>query len=294
MHQPRPPCPQPRKTRLAVEGLADPIKALNNAELYDDWEESFVLLHCHQRLKPARMHGRLMRMKMRYAQQGQQTQFDAFFTRVKEALHPDFITPHGCNRTFAEMTDNDIFAKLDVQLAPVIKLGHPVILYAGALLGLVREGRLIDYDDDVDFAIHLGESTIDEMPKKWLEFKRKLVGNGSLSARSITSKPPIFKVESNLGIDIDLFPAWTENGRFSVYPYALNDLPQSDIFPLKALNEGKITLPQNAEALVAQSYGENWQTPDPLFHFNWHRAHRRFGPLLQQGFSLVDTPQNSD
>ncbi len=258
---------------------------LENQSLYDDWEETFLLLCCHRRLKPARTHGRLKHMEIRYAEQGMEARFASFFERVKQTLHPDYITPHGYNRTFGEKAGDDIFSKLDAELEPVIRLGKPIILYAGALLGLVREGGLIGHDDDVDFAVHLGESTLEGVAEKWIDYQRELLANECLDTNSLKRNIPIFKVKNNLGIDIDLFPAWTENGRFSVYPYSLNDLPESAIFPLKSLNGGEIMLPQDAPALLAQSYGENWRIPDPLFHFRWRTARRKFAPMLRHDFT---------
>ncbi len=278
--------PRPRKTRLAVNSLKEPIKRLENQALFDDWEETYILLCCHGRTKPARTHGRLKHMETRYADQGKEARFASFFERVKQTLHPDFITPHGYNRTFGEKAGDEIFSKLDAELEPVIRLGKPIILYAGALLGHVREGGLIGHDDDVDFAVYLGESTLEGVAGKWAEYQRELLESDCLDANSLKNSIPIFKVKNNLGIDIDLFPAWTENGRFSVYPYSLYDLPESAIFPLKSLNGGEIMLPQDAPALLAQSYGENWRIPDPLFHFAWRRARRKFAPLLQHDFSI--------
>ncbi|WP_298921278.1 hypothetical protein [uncultured Roseobacter sp.] len=278
--------PRPRKTRLAVEALEDSVRRLENPALFDDWEETYVLLCCHRRLKPARTHGRLKRMEERYVSKGQKDRFVAFFERVKQTLHPDFVTPHGYNKTFGEMAADDIFSRLDDAMAPVLELGKPVILYAGALLGYVREGRLIDHDDDIDFAVHLGETTLEEIPEKWALYQRSLLEGGCLDTGSSTRGSPIFKVENSLGIDIDLFPAWAENGHYSVYPYSLNALPENAIFPLKSLNNGRIMLPHDAPALLAQSYGENWRVPDPLFHFDWPTARRKFAPLLQRDFSV--------
>ncbi len=274
--------PRPRRTRLALESLADHVRRLGNPTLHDDWEETYILFSCHTRIRPARIHGRLKQMEIRYAKKGQEARFTAFFALIKQTLHPDFITPHGYNRTFGEMADNDIFSKLDAELAPVVQLGKPIILYAGALLGHIREGRLIAHDDDVDFAVHLGECTLEGVSEKWSQYQKVLLDSDCLDISSSAGNSIIFKVKNSLGIDIDLFPAWTENGRFSVYPYALNDLPESAIFPLKPLNEGVIMLPQDAPALLAQSYGENWRVPDPLFHFDWPAARRRFAPLLQR------------
>ncbi|WP_170408111.1 hypothetical protein [Ruegeria arenilitoris] len=278
--------PRPRKIRLAVQALQDPVRDLNNPALFDDWEEIDLLLCCHRRSRAARTHGRLKRMERRYARKGQEARFAAFFECVKQALHPDFITPHGYNRTFGEMNTGDIFLKLEAELAPVIQLGKPIFLYAGALLGYVRDGRLIDHDDDVDFAVHMGESTLEEISEKWAMYQKALLESGCLDATPSTRSSPIFKVRNGLGIDIDLFPAWTENGRFSVYPYSFNGVPESSIFPLRALSDGQIMLPHDPPALLVQSYGENWRIPDPLFHFDWSGARRTFGPLIQHDFSI--------
>jgi hypothetical protein len=37
-----------------------------------------------------------------------------------------------------------------------------------------------------------------------------------------------------------------------------------------------VPMPAVPEELLAANYGSGWRTPDPLFAFEWKRAHERF------------------
>lgn len=206
---------------------------------------------------------------------------------VTDLLHPDFITPHGYTRTFERLDKTAILANLDTAIEPLSALGRPLFLYAGALLGYVRSGELIGHDDDIDIAVFLGECAAAEAPLRWLTYKRRLAAADLLDADAAASNTPIFKLKTQLPVDVDVFPAWTTRGRFTVYPYSFAEIDTDRIFPLRPFTGGSLMLPAEPEALLAQSYGETWRTPDPLFHFNWTAKKRVFHDLVEADYSLT-------
>ncbi len=115
-------------------------------------------------------------MERRYAQRGQSDRFVKFFEAVKQTLYPEFVTPHGYNTTFINMEREAIFLLLNEAIEPLVAIGKPVILYAGALLGYVRDGKLIAHDDDVDFAIYLGKSKFEEIRREMGTLSKVIAG----------------------------------------------------------------------------------------------------------------------
>lgn len=251
-----------------------------------DWLETYVLFNCYLRKKPARTHGALNTLRTRCTQEGQEDRFDRIASRITRILHPDFITPHGYNRTFSEADSDAILNALGTAFMPLTALGCPIFLYAGALLGYVRNGRLIAHDDDIDIAIFLGECSDEDAPALWLAYKRKLADAGLLTREEAEKDTIAFKIISDLSVEVDVFPAWTSSGYFSVYPYSFGEMAVDDIFPLRSFGQDPLMLPADAEALSRQSYGDGWRVPDPFFHLNWPQKKRIFHLLVAQDYSI--------
>lgn len=273
------PVARPRKMRNQLAALHDPAWAI-------EWQEALILLACHCRMEPARTHGKLMKLRDTRSERGEQVQFDEYMQLVHSTLHPEFVTPHGYRKTFSQMDAAQIFESMGSALKPLEELGHPFFLYAGALLGHIRNGKLIEHDDDIDIGIFLGEFSENEVANRWLDYKKELGKRGLIDERERVNNRPVFKFRSNLGTDIDLFPAWVENGRFNVFPYSLGDLDSEDVFPLCSFGQEALMLPARPEAVLAQCYGEDWRIPDPFFHVDWKRKIKQFKKLFVVNYDL--------
>lgn len=273
------PLARPRKMRKQLLALHDPA--------WDrDWQKAQILLNCHGRMQPARTHGRLMRLRGAMQADGEQAQFAAFMQVLRDTLHPEFITSHGYVTTFSQMDAERIFNSMGAALSPLSGLHMPFFLFAGALLGHIRDGRLIGHDDDIDVAVMLGECPQDEVAPRWLEVKQQLDARGLIAEADRANDRPVFKFHSDLGSDIDLFPAWSDAGKFSVYPYSLNEISSDVIFPLASFGQDPLKLPAAPEALLVQSYGAEWRIPDPLFHIDWKRKKKQFHMLFDVNYAL--------
>lgn len=270
---------RPRRIRKQLDLHRDP-------EWEREWLEAFTILNCYQRVAPARTHGALARLRKLRLERGEIDQFDAFMDKIDEVLSPDAVTPHGYNRTFSNMDSDAIFNSLGDVAAPLAELDCPLFLYAGALLGHQRSGALIGHDDDIDIGIFLGDCADSNVPQLWASYKRGLAKAGLLTDTEIQANRLSFKLKTDLPVDVDLFPAWTHQGKFSVYPYSFGELEAEAIFPLKSFGQDPLMLPSSPEALLSQSYGVNWRTPDPLFHLNWLRKKRIFHYLSDFDFTL--------
>ena len=149
---------RPRQIRVQLDLHRDPAWER-------EWLEAFTMLNCYQRVA-------LARLKNMQIECGKKSQFDAFMDKITEILSPDFITPHGYNRTFSNLNSEAIFNSIGVAAAPLAELGCPLFLYAGALLGLQRSCALIGHDDDIDIGIFLGDCAGSNVPQLWASYNR--------------------------------------------------------------------------------------------------------------------------
>ena len=280
------PLRRPRQVRLRIEALEAEVAAQIQPVLLDFWEELLILFRCCTRSNPQDTHKRLNRMRARYIKREKMADFETFFDVIKAILAPDFITPHGDNKPFSSINSDDVFDGLANHLSPILSRDEPVIMYAGTLLGYVRDGRPIEHDDDIDVAVYLGDHPPEDIPAIWLRYKQQLVDAGVIFPKWAAWHTPVIKLVGDDDVTIDLFPCWSHEGMFSVYPYSCGDLPMDAVFPLTNFKSGPVRLPADTDAFLKQCYGDTWRIPDPLFHFNWRRANRKFRLLKSQNYSI--------
>ena len=150
---------------------------------------------------------------------------------------------------------NEIFARLFSK--------HLFICY-GTLLGCIREGDFIPHDDDVDVCFLAEGSTIHEATE---EFRKVVEG--------LRNKGYTVEVQSQIqfhwriaGVEIDVFMAWIEAGRFYSYNVAA-PLARDDIYPVRPhdFNGREVPVPCNPTAVLEAIYGPGWRVPDPQFQW---------------------------
>mgnify|MGYP003635889526 FL=1 len=171
----------------------------------------------------------------------------------------------------------------------------------GALLGLIREGKLIDYDNDIDLFI-LEDTKIDlndrnnstnlkkqkyyicdkvydinnkqEQLNTWLEYCSHIKGLNrhlnraqvfNFAAKDYDEKKIIPKFTNN---HIDIFTLKkNENKTYTttwdnIY-YTEEDLQLKENYDLGF----KVYIPNNAEDILERQYGESWKIPNPDFKY---------------------------
>lgn len=181
--------------------------------------------------------------------------------------------------SFAHMNHDDIWADTRSAIDAVKNLIGPAFLNSGTLLGSVREKGLIAHDDDVDIAVFLKATNAIEAADAWLDVYMTLLKAGMLR------RPPkrnfgVFKMKSTTGVNIDVFPAWIEDGDVYVYPHTFGALPKSAVLPLGTCQTTGLPIPNNPELMLVENYGEGWALPDPGFTFPWMSANRKFAAFL--------------
>ncbi|MBR5451684.1 MAG: hypothetical protein IKV36_01680 [Clostridia bacterium] len=143
----------------------------------------------------------------------------------------------------------------------------------GTLLGIIREGRLLGHDIDVDIALHIkGKEGVTRI-REVLESKGCQL-NSSFCVDEIGVVEDSFYV---MGIKFDVayyFEKEDKDVTYLMYKNPYNP-PQDGFFnvvelscsPIRELTQvdfgGKmINVPKESEKYLAERYGENWRIPD--------------------------------
>jgi hypothetical protein len=190
--------------------------------------------------------------------------------------------PHGFMQTFDLKTDNEnskVFKELSNLLIWLNEeFGVPAFVSSGTLLGLVRDGKFIGHDDDVDICYISNEKTEDAI----LVERDRLVGFlTEKGCRLAPSGIAHYWCTTPGGQNLDIFTGFVEEGKCSMNPIGRREVSVDDVLPLNKRDiDGKVLyFPKEPEPLLVLNYGENWRKPDPLWTFNWGKAKQDFSFL---------------
>jgi hypothetical protein len=143
----------------------------------------------------------------------------------------------------------------------------------GALLGLVRENRLLPHDDDVDMlALIDGEAEVEDAFEK---VSACLSKEGLRTGRNTTNTrrlPFITVSDPKNPVYLDVFFGWRskEDGESLCLPM---QKVQYGVVPFEYFGEGQtaifhgaeVRVPVAPESFLERRYGSDWKTPDYLF-----------------------------
>lgn len=141
----------------------------------------------------------------------------------------------------------------------------------GSLLGCVRAGDFISYDDDFDVAYIAEVKSVVEAADvfhrvvRYLKDKGYVVGYGSHIGNFHLKFPDL------PAIDVFLMYYLEDSQVLSAFNIALECKPDV-ILPFKTaqLAGNSILIPHKAEVLLEATYGPHWKIPDP--HFQWNAS----------------------
>lgn len=164
--------------------------------------------------------------------------------------------------------DDEARAALRLAVEALAEAGAIAWVTYGTLLGLVREGRLLPHDDDVDIAVMAGadgERVKAAMMARGLSLLLDEVGPWGVS-----------KLKFNRGqVVIDLFFVHAEGSVLADYcTLVRRSLLRSTHPPVaievRELGGMVLPVPCNAEAYLAHLYGAGWR--QPVTSWNWYMS----------------------
>lgn len=188
--------------------------------------------------------------------------------------------PHGFMQTFDLKTDAEK-SKVFSELATLLRwlneeFAVPAFVSSGTLLGLVRDGKLIGHDDDVDICYVSNETTEEGI---LAERKRLVDFLTEKGCRVTPSGIAHYWCTTPGGQNLDIFTGFVEDNKCSMNP--IGSVSVENVLPLnkQSFDGNMLYLPLSPEPLLDLNYGENWRNPDPLWTFNWGKAKQKFAFL---------------
>ncbi|MEX0283711.1 MAG: LicD family protein [Paracoccaceae bacterium] len=233
------------------------------------------------RIRPSRTVRAMRKLRNLREAAGEGRKFQEFETLVQTHLGDLGVSGHGYGKAkFANMDHGKMWSRLGQHIAGLNAAGYEVFLNSGTLLGVVRDGRFIDHDDDIDLGVILKADCAEAAAAEWKAFKSMTWKEGLFDAASF-EHAFIHKMASDDGCDIDLFPVWFEEGRAFVFPHTFGELAKEDVLPLKPCPVSGNPIPAVPEKMLAVNYGDGWREPDPYFSFPWPQARKKFAAFLE-------------
>jgi len=181
----------------------------------------------------------------------------------------EMTATHGVRRTFRFMSQEErkeMIIEMCVLMEKLKEISNYVCLGYGGVLGAVRDGRLIDHDDDLDVVIGFLPEVAGSREKA-----QNLVVDfikGSLNFHAAPYSDSHVQVFAKKW-GVDIFIGMISDEVVYFRPVPRQGIPMNDIFPVSIIElEGiKCRAPANPKKYLEWYYGENWMVPDRYFSF---------------------------
>lgn len=226
---------------------------------------------------PDDLHARLAQVEADHFA-GDKPGFKQLYAELLGWAYPLSLGNHGMHQRLGTRDAAEVLRQIAEVVDAIARLGWPVFVNSGTLLGLVRGGALLPHDDDVDLALILPVRSAAEMRDRREEFTRAL----SSAGLTVAERPAHWKI-MRLGIPFDVFPGWVDDGgQLHVYPYCNGQVAASEVLPCspRAFGDALLMCPSAPERLLEVNYGPGWRQPDPTFKFDWKLSRKQFRDLF--------------
>lgn len=245
------------------------------------WIQAWIVLHCATRNKAFATQRLIARLSRVSRAAGQEAEYYEFLRVVEDDL--GFHLPNGSSFTesFRGADVDAVMADCRVLAAQMAGQGLEVFANSGTLLGIVREGRLLDYDNDIDLGVLLSARDEVGAAQEWVALCDRLISQGVGVERSTWSGVTL-KLNKIGPFGVDLFPAWidADEGVF-VYPHTFGTLTRDQLLPFAPNTATGLKIPADAEAMLASNYGDSWRVPNEGWTFGWKEANAKFSGFLK-------------
>jgi hypothetical protein len=194
---------------------------------------------------------------------------------VDEAGHPMSVDKVGhLARSFAE-TPEAVREEILVGTARALRdlreeAGLEAYLNYGALLGAIRDGRMLAHDSDTDLCYHSSHGNPVDVIRESFRAERVMRDQGwDLLRMSAGDFKLLLPLSDGRNCHIDVFVAFHTVGRFFQLGNRSGQLPREAILPVStiALHGHEFPAPADPEAMLRFVYGPGWRTPDPSFRY---------------------------
>lgn len=251
------------------------------ADMRAEWLEASIGVCIAARIRPSKTTRMINELSKLRSQQGNARAFASFETLFKRSLGPIRLTNHEYRtENFGDLDHAPVWETVGAHITALHERGYPVFLNSGTLLGVVRDQRLIDHDDDVDLAVILQAGSAREAAQEWKTLTAEIRGLGLVDEASFND-PAIIKLLPIGKVQVDLFPGWIEGDAVFVFPHTAGQLTRADVLPLKPCAVTGNPVPADPDKMLAVNYGADWREPDPYFKFPWTQARKTFAPFLK-------------
>lgn len=182
-------------------------------------------------------------------------------------------TSHGVRRSFRFWTEKEKadYVGLAMRVCrDLLQLSPDVCLGFGSVLSVVRDGRLMDHDDDLDIIIGLDSATTPTLRIALATVRGFLIAKGYKIKGSFFSHWHVWRG----GKKVDVFVGLYEGDRIGWFPGKRRALARSDVFPSREVDflGSRCLIPKDAEKYLATIYGPQWRSPAPGWKHDWDRA----------------------
>lgn len=243
--------------------------------------EALIGICVAARIRPSRTTRMINELRQMRDAQGQKQKFRGFEALFRRSLGDLRLTNHEYRtENFGDLDHAPVWETVGRHIATLHERGYPVFLNSGTLLGVVRDRKLIDHDDDIDLAVIMKAGSAQEAAAEWKTLTADIHALGLVDEASFND-PAIIKLLPIGNVQVDLFPGWIEGENVFVFPHTSGQLSRGDVLPLKPCPVTGNPIPAEAEEMLALNYGDGWREPDPYFKFPWSTARRTFAPFLK-------------
>ncbi|MGR2753264.1 class I SAM-dependent methyltransferase [Agromyces arachidis] len=171
-----------------------------------------------------------------------------------------------------------LMAGLDRVLADLQSAGYDASITGGTLLGAIRQGAILERDDDVDLLVYLGLRHPADVTLESHAIERSLRARGHRMIRhSDAHLQVLVGVPGAETAHVDIFLGFVHAGAYN-QPIAVRGTFSEDrIVPLRSVELDGRAYPAVAdpEGWLELCYGPGWRTPDPAFRFSTPSTTRR-------------------
>jgi hypothetical protein len=198
-----------------------------------------------------------------------------FRKQMFDFREPWTVTDHGFGKTLTHWKEETLTGRFSSSYEVLAGLGREHFLTSGTLLGFVREGNVLEHDDDIDFGVMLKGDTLEEVVADMFSLQRELFNLGVLDSWKFLPTRTFARLKSEK-IHIDLFPSWVMDGKLYCWPHGIIEV--DDILPIDTREtvRGDLNFPANPEAVLKTAYGESWRVPDKTYTYPWNRTFKVF------------------